>query len=73
MNPERVVHAFCAYMDHGGHHVFRDLFKRNLEDKLRDPLFTADIRPLLVSGHLWDIHEAVKLVIDSFVRIIPPV
>jgi predicted nucleotidyltransferase component of viral defense system len=70
-NPERIVHAFGVYLDHGGHHVTRDLFERNLEDKLQDPLFTADIGPLLASGHSWDIQAAATIVTNSLIRIIP--
>ncbi|NIJ50072.1 nucleotidyl transferase AbiEii/AbiGii toxin family protein, partial [Rhizomicrobium electricum] len=70
-NPERIVSAFSVYMDHGGHHVTRDLFEQNLDDKLNDPIFTADISPLLAPGYVWDTQEAAEAVRGAFIRLLP--
>lgn len=70
-DPERIIHAFGVYMDHGGHHVTRADFEKNLADKMLDPIFTADISPLLAPGYSWDIEDAAKIVLDELVQLIP--
>ena len=56
-DPDRIVEAFQAYMDHGGHRVSRAQFEENLAGKLRDKAFTADISPLLAEGYYWNLKE----------------
>ena len=63
-NPDRVIEAFRAYMAHGGHRVSLAQFDRNLDEKLRNPDFVADIEPLLAEGHEWDSARAVQTVRD---------
>jgi predicted nucleotidyltransferase component of viral defense system len=58
VNPERVVGAFSEYMSRGGHAVTRAQFEKNIEAKLRDPQFNADIGPLLADGYVWDSESA---------------
>jgi len=53
-----IVRAFSEYLDSGGHHVTRADFENNMEAKLADPHFTADIGPLLAPGHAWDVASA---------------
>lgn len=62
VDPARILKAFAAYMDHGGHQITRALFEQNMQEKLTDPQFTADISPLLASGHSWDIKSAADAV-----------
>lgn len=69
--PERIVEAFTAYMDHGGHHVTRAQFEQNLWGKLQDPRFTGDISPLLASGHRWEVAEAGSIVMDQLIALLP--
>lgn len=57
-DPARIVGAFSAYMDHGGHHVTRAVFEQNLAGKLCARQFTADIGPLLAAGYKWDMESA---------------
>ena len=57
-DPGRIVAAFTAYMDHGGHHVTRQEFEENLAAKLGDRNFIADIGPLPASGYEWDLEAA---------------
>ena len=45
VDPVRILDAFTEYMTRGGHPVTRAMFERNLNAKLRDPQFTADIQP----------------------------
>jgi predicted nucleotidyltransferase component of viral defense system len=58
----RVVEAFSEYMRRGGHHVTRAAFEQNLEAKLSDPQFNADISPLLAQGYEWDAKKSAGIV-----------
>ncbi len=70
-NPRRVVEAFLAYMRHGGHTMTRAVFEQNLDAKLRDPLFTADIGPLLAPGFGWNVTTASMLVRERLLALLP--
>ena len=71
VDPGRVVHAFIEYMKHGNHSVSRAEFERNLQAKLGDSRFTADIGPLLADGFTWEIGSAVDAVRTQLIGIIP--
>ncbi|WP_419739545.1 nucleotidyl transferase AbiEii/AbiGii toxin family protein [Ruegeria sp.] len=71
IDPVRVVEAFLHYMTQEGSTITRALFERNLAAKLRMPLFTADIGPLLAAGYGWDIHEAAADVSSQLIRRLP--
>ena len=71
VGPDRVVAAFCEYMGRSGHHITRALFEQNLEAKIGDPQFAADIRPLLVAGSTWDLKAAAASVSASLIRLLP--
>ena len=71
VNPHRIITAFSEYMDRSGHHVPRELFEQNLALKLDDPLFTADIGPLLAPGYSWDIADAAKAVASRLIALLP--
>lgn len=58
----RIVNAFVQYMSHGGLRVTRAQFEENIDAKLRDPQFTADIGLLLASDFSWDINIAADMV-----------
>jgi hypothetical protein len=45
-------------MIRGGHRVTRAQFEKNIEAKLHDPQFNADIGPLLANGYSWDSESA---------------
>ncbi len=53
-NPQEILKAFNAYMDHAGHSVTRTQLEENITAKLADSSFTADISPLLRSDFEWD-------------------
>ena len=53
--PEDIIKAFRTYMDHGGHTVTRQQLQDNLEAKLDDPEFNANISPILRSDFEWDL------------------
>jgi predicted nucleotidyltransferase component of viral defense system len=71
VQPERVIDCFLKYMEHEGHRISRAEFERNLLEKLRDPLFIEDIRPLLVPDTAYDPGEAAALVINRLAILIP--
>jgi hypothetical protein len=58
-------------MDRGGHHITRALFEQNMDAKLRDPQFTADIGPLLAPGFAWDIDAAATAVSERLIQALP--
>ena len=69
--PSRIIEAFSAYMDHGGHRVSRAQFEQNMEEKLRDPQLTADIGPLLATGWSWDLKSAAERVSSELIQLLP--
>jgi predicted nucleotidyltransferase component of viral defense system len=70
-DPARIAAAFSAYMEHGGHKLTRALFEQNLDAKLRDPQFSADIGPLLAPGYKWDMAEAAQAVSSRLIALLP--
>lgn len=71
VDPERVVQTFAAYMDNEGHPVSRAQFEENMHLKRRDPQFTADIGPLLATGHAWDFVGAAERVQEALIERLP--
>jgi hypothetical protein len=71
IEPARVIEAFAAYMEHGGHLVTRALFERNMHQKLQDAQFAADIGPLLASGYSWDMEAVAEAVGADLIRRLP--
>ena len=71
VEPDRIVETFLAYMEHGGHRITRALYEQNIQRKLADPLFTADISSLLANGYTWNITEAAERVIEALIERLP--
>ena len=71
IDPDRVVHAFIEYLEHGHHSVTRAEFERNLQTKLSDRRFTADIGPLLADGFTWGIEAAADAVRTQLIGRMP--
>jgi predicted nucleotidyltransferase component of viral defense system len=71
-DPARIIGAFAAYMQRGGHAVTRAEFEQNLQAKLGDPQFNADLGPLLAPGFAWDPDAAAAAVLDRLIRALPP-
>ncbi len=71
VDPVRILDAFTEYMTRDGHPVTRAMFERNLNAKLRDPQFTADIQPLLAPGFTWDIDEMATSVSTRLIQELP--
>lgn len=70
-DPDRIVAAFTHYMNHGGHAVSRAKFEENIQTKLGDRQFTADIGPLLALDFSWDIGQAAERVLTALIVRLP--
>lgn len=71
VDPARIVAAFAEYMRKGGHAVTRAQFEQNLQAKLGDAQFNADIGPLLAPGFTWDMDAAAAAVQERLVQALP--
>lgn len=70
-DPDRIIEIFKQYMYHGGHHVTQKEFKENLEAKLQDKNFAADIGPLLSSEYEWDMNAMAEVISQTLIERIP--
>lgn len=70
-SPERIITCFDRYMREGGQVVSRMLFEKNLQDKLANPLFRADLTPLLRPGVDWDVDRAGEVVREQLIARLP--
>jgi len=66
-DPEKIVAALYAYMEHGEHKVTRTQFQDNVAAKLNDKNFASDIGPLLASGYEWDLMAMSEKVNDALI------
>ena len=64
---EKIIAAFLAYMEHGGHGVTKRQFQKNIAAKLKDGNFASDIGPLLASGYQWNLETMAEKVNDLLV------
>jgi hypothetical protein len=58
-------------MSADGARVTRAMFEQNLTAKKKDPIFTADMTPLLAHGQAWDFDEAFNRVWTELVVRLP--
>jgi hypothetical protein len=58
-------------MKHDGHRITRVLYEQNIQKKLADPQFTADISPLLANGYAWNMTEAARRITKALIQRIP--
>ncbi len=70
-NPLRVIETFTKYMDHDGRSVTRAQFEENLDLKLEDPQFMADIGPLLAPGYEWEPEAEASVVSSALIELLP--
>lgn len=61
----QIIKCFDRYMSDSGHRVSRAQFEENLGKKILDPVFRADITPLLRRGTTWDPDRAGALVMEK--------
>lgn len=71
VSPARVVEAFSKYMAAEEASISRALFEQNLHAKKSDPVFTADMTPLLATGQTWTFDDAYGLVLRELIERLP--
>jgi predicted nucleotidyltransferase component of viral defense system len=71
VSPERIIEVFGKYMEAEGAKVTRAMFEQNLAGKKKDPIFTADMTPLLAHGKAWDFDDAFERVWTGLVGRLP--
>lgn len=71
VEPQRIVQTFLRYIEHEGHSITRAQFEENLTLKMQDPVFLADIGPLLVTDVNWDPHAAASVVSSRLIELLP--
>lgn len=71
IDPERVIGSFLHYMEREGHRVSRAEYEENLLKKLKSPLLTNDITPLITPDCSWDFQEAADFVMRELVARLP--
>jgi predicted nucleotidyltransferase component of viral defense system len=69
--PQRIVDIFARYLEAEGTKVTRAMFERNLAAKRSDPVFSADLSPLLAHGHAWDFEATFDRVCRELVALLP--
>lgn len=70
-DPDRLMVCFARYMQESGRHVSRAEFEQNLDGKLEDPIFVADMAPLLRTGTEWDVSEAAQVISSRLLAKLP--
>jgi predicted nucleotidyltransferase component of viral defense system len=68
---DRVVACFRGYLEHEGRAVSRAEFEANIEEKLGDPDFGADVGPLITAEVDWDLDAAARYVRDEVIARLP--
>ncbi|MFY9343657.1 MAG: nucleotidyl transferase AbiEii/AbiGii toxin family protein [Planctomycetota bacterium] len=70
-DPQKIVTCFARYMQEANRAVTRAEFGQNLTAKLADPVFRADLSPLLRTGIAWDADAAGEVVLAKLVARLP--
>lgn len=71
VEPQRVVDGFVRYLDLEGLRVSRAEYEANLEAKMQDADFLADVKPLVSDAGGYDASDAARLVREDFVARLP--
>jgi hypothetical protein len=66
-DPGRIVPCFRRFMEASGSAVSGAEFRQNLERKLADRVFLADLGPMLRPGMAYDVAEAGRLALQDLV------
>ncbi len=64
---EQIIKCFEQYMNDSGHRISRAQFEENLSKKILNPLFRADMKPLLRPGISWDPDRGLVLVLERII------
>jgi len=70
---ERTVQCFLEYMSRTGARISRAEYEANLLNKVADPVFLADVDPLLApqAAERFDAELAAAAVMDHFIARLP--
>ncbi len=71
VDASRVVVCFAEYLRRAGHSVSREGFEANLEAKIKDRDFLADVVPLVAAGTELDLALAARRVVEKLISKIP--
>jgi predicted nucleotidyltransferase component of viral defense system len=71
VDPDRVVRCFLRTLEHEGKSVSRAELEANLLAKLADPVFGADVEPLLAPGISWSTAAAARYVLEELAPRLP--
>lgn len=71
MSPQRIVDAFARYVDAHDSRITRAMFEQNLVTKKADPVFAADMTPLLAHRQTWSFDAAFDRVWNELVARLP--
>lgn len=66
-----MVQCFLQYIAHDGLRISRAMLEANLLNKLQDPAFLKDVRPLLAVDAGWDPFAASEYVLRRLVPLLP--
>lgn len=69
--PGRVIDCFLRYMEQENHKVSRAEFEENLLQKLADPGFADDVRPLLIPDTAFDFQAAADYLLNQLLPMLP--
>ncbi len=70
LDAKRVVQAFVRYLERDGTKITRAEFEENLAEKLDDPAFERDLKPLLGPGVIYDPREAHRAVFERLLSLL---
>lgn len=66
-DPDKIVRSFSRYVEASGLRISRSEFEANLETKVVDPAFNADVLPLLREPDAYDFESALAYVREALV------
>lgn len=70
-NWEKVAELFLSYMKREDNQIHRESFEKNLNDKLKENRFSADIIPLIVQEEKYEQEEAAIFLKKEIIPLIP--
>ena len=68
--PAQIVKVFERYLEHEGRRVSRKTFENNLNEKLREEAFRAEVVPLMAPGERWDVDVAAAVVRERLLALL---
>ena len=69
--PKEVVAIFSRYGKHNQELITRAMFEKNMHAKKQHQGFQSDIEPLLPAGIPWNFTDALQIVDEALIRLVP--